>query len=394
MNHMTISRSDIGAFRVELEIVGAGAGPLAGLTFGVKDVFDIAGHTTGGGNPDFLASHLPAVRTAPAVEACLEAGARLVGITICDELAFSPFGENFFYGTPLNSAAPDRVPGGSSSGSASAAAAGLVDFALGTDTAGSVRIPASYCGLYGMRPTYGAVSTEGVMPLSPTFDTVGWLARERSVLERVGEVLLPSLHPPAIRRLLLLEETIDLLEPAARPAIESAIDVVSAAIAPVTPVRLTTDLLAGCLAQFNTLRPAEIWAAHGSWIERTRPRLGPQVTARLATVKAAAEGDTSDALAFRKMLREHAAGLLGEDGAFVFPTTPTIAPRKGFDDADAPGLRDRVFRVTSLAPMLGFPEVSVPMGHSEGSPIGLSLLGPAGADLALLRAIQALQSEK
>lgn len=386
--HMTDPNPATGAFRLPLEIAGADAGPLAGLTFGVKDVFNVAGHPNGGGTPDYLATHAPATSTAPTVEACLKAGARMAGITIADELAFSPFGENFHYGTPLNPAAPDRVPGGSSSGSASAVAQGLVDFALGTDTAGSVRIPASYCGIFGIRPTHGAVSLEGVMPLSPSFDTVGWFARDAGLLAKVGEVLLPAANRAPIRRLLLLEDAFDILDPDVRPTIQAAVDRVGRAIAPVSPIRLTDDCLAGCLANFNTLRPPEIWAAHGEWIETTHPNLGPQTAARLAATKAAAGVDTSAALAYRDQLREGAAGALGDDGAFVFPTTPTIAPLKGFSDSDAPGLRDRVFRLTSLASMLGFPEVSMPLGCCQGCPIGFSLLGPAHSDRALLSAIQ------
>ena len=158
----------------DIRIPEAATGPLEGLTFAVKDNFDIKGHVTGAGNPDWLRSHEPAASTAPAVQMLLEAGASLVNKTIMDELAFSLNGENIHYGTPVNPAAPNRIPGGSSSGSASATAGRLVDFALGTDTSGSVRVPASYCGLFGIRTTHGAISTQGVVPLAPSFDTVGW----------------------------------------------------------------------------------------------------------------------------------------------------------------------------------------------------------------------------
>ena len=180
---------------------GAPGGPLAGLTFAAKDLFDIAGHVTGAGNPDWLRLHTPAPRTAPVVQTLLDAGADMVGKTHTDELSRGIFGENAHYGTPTNPRAPGRVPGGSSSGSAAAVAGGLVDFALGTDTGGSVRIPASFCGIFGIRPTHGRLSLDGVVGQAPSFDTVGWLARDADLLARVGAVLLKAdlareLHAP------------------------------------------------------------------------------------------------------------------------------------------------------------------------------------------------------
>jgi amidase len=173
-----------------VETAGAAQGPLAGVPFAVKDIFDVAGVITGCGNPDWLASHAPARANAAAVDALLGAGARLVGKTITEELAFSVIGSNPYYGTPKNVAAPGRVPGGSSSGSAAAVGGGLMPLALGSDTGGSVRVPASYNGIYGMRPSHGRISLEGVMPLAPSFDTVGWFARDPQLFATAGRVLL------------------------------------------------------------------------------------------------------------------------------------------------------------------------------------------------------------
>jgi amidase len=156
-----------------VELAGSGSGRLTGLTFAAKDVFDIAGHRTGNGNPVWLETHPPAERTASAVQRLLDAGARMVGKTHTDDMAYSLNGENVHYGTPVNPVAPGRIPGGSSSGSAAAVAGGLVDFALGTDCGGSVRLLASYCGLYGLRPTHGLAPADGVVPLASSFDAVG-----------------------------------------------------------------------------------------------------------------------------------------------------------------------------------------------------------------------------
>ena len=187
-----ITAEQSGAFVERFTLPPTRSGPLDGLTFAVKDLIDVAGHRTGCGNPTWLATHPPATVSAICVEQLLAAGARCEGKTITDEIAFSLLGENHHYGTPLNPAAPDRVPGGSSSGSASAVACGLVDFALGTDTGGSVRIPASNCGIWGLRPSHGFISVAGVMPLAPTLDTVGVFARDINVLERAAAVLLPD----------------------------------------------------------------------------------------------------------------------------------------------------------------------------------------------------------
>ncbi|MEW5297920.1 MAG: hypothetical protein WDW36_001098 [Sanguina aurantia] len=181
-----------------LHIDGAAAGPLSGLTFAVKDLFDVAGHVTGFGSPTWLATHAPATATAPAVQLLLDAGANLRGKTHMDELAYSLNGENVHYGTPVNPAAPGRVPGGSSSGSAVAVAAGDAPLSLGSDTGGSVRIPASYVGSLGMRPTHGRITLAGGRPLAPSFDTVGWFARDAAVLRAAGHVLLGTPMPPII----------------------------------------------------------------------------------------------------------------------------------------------------------------------------------------------------
>ncbi|WP_342477148.1 amidase family protein [Paenibacillus sp. FSL H7-0350] len=182
-----------GAFRVpELEIPGSGHGALHGLTFTVKDVFAVAGHRSSAGNPDWLRSHEPADSHAAAVRRMLEAGATLRGAAHTDELMYSLGGENYHYGTPVNPHGENRIPGGSSSGSAVAVASGSVDFALGTDTGGSVRVPSAYCGVFGYRPTHGAVSLEGVIPLAPAFDTVGWIAGSTELLLKTGRVLLGS----------------------------------------------------------------------------------------------------------------------------------------------------------------------------------------------------------
>src|SRR5262249_46884684 len=201
-----------------LHIEGRREGPLAGTTFVAKDLYDVAGYRTGAGNPDWERTHPAATATAPAVLMLLEAGATLTGKSCTDELAFSLDGINVHYGTPLNPAFPDRLPGRSSSRSASAVAAGLVAFAIGTDTSGSIRVPASYCGIYGFRPSHGAVPVAGIVPLAPSFDTAGWLARDAGTLRRVGSVLLgraldDAVEDAAFPTLDVVEDAFELVDP-------------------------------------------------------------------------------------------------------------------------------------------------------------------------------------
>jgi amidase len=377
---------ELGALRLRVDIAPSGQGALSGLAFAIKDMFDVAGIVTGGGSPDWLATHGPAEKTAPSVQACLDAGARLTGIAIADELAFSPFGENVHYGTPRNPKAPDRVPGGSSSGSASATAGGLVDFALGGDTAGSVRVPASYCGLFGIRATHGRISPEGVMPLAPSFDTVGWFARDGAMLQRVGRVYFDGTTPP-IRRVLWLEDAFALAD--GHEILEQAATRLLDALAPASVRRIELGEgrgLGDWLAAFNALRPREIWGALGPWIKEAHPNFGAKTAARFAAVEQAAGADTSKPQAFRDAARRKVADLLGDDGVLLLPTVPTIAPKKGIGDADAPALRERIFRLTCIAPMLGFPQVTLPLATVAGCPMGISLLGPPDGDAMLLAA--------
>ena len=200
-----MSAAPVEGFIERLERAPTGSGPLDGLSFGLKDLYDVAGRVTGCGNPDWRRTHAPAPSDCSVLARLLDAGARLTGITHTDELAYSLNGENAHYGTPVNPAAPGRIPGGSSSGSASVTAAGLVDFAIGSDTGGSVRIPATYCGLYGIRTTFGAIPLDRCMPLAPSFDTCGWFARDAEIFTRVGAVLLDQPVTPSRPRRLVAD---------------------------------------------------------------------------------------------------------------------------------------------------------------------------------------------
>lgn len=368
-------------------IAGGADGSLKGLAFAVKDIFDIAGRVTGGGNPDWLASHQPASRHAPVVQALLDAGADMLGKTITDELAFSLNGQNFHYGTPRNAVTPDRIPGGSSCGSASAVGHGIVDFALGSDTGGSVRIPAALNGIFGIRPTHGAVDIAGVIPLARSFDTVGWFARRAEVLRWVGEVLLPPDRAGiSLTRFVPARDAFELADAPVAAAARNAIARAAAAL----PLAAEVDLAGGLgglgewLRRFRRLQPREIWAEHGAWIEACRPKFGPEIAERFNLSKSVAQTPPGDDQEFRAKVVALLDKVLDLDGVLLIPTGATIAPKLDMSAEELAHFRDRTLSLTSIAGLGRLPQVQIPAGLVDGAAVGLSLIGPRGSDRALL----------
>ncbi|MDQ8015709.1 MAG: amidase [Bordetella sp.] len=370
----------------DAEVPHAPTGPLAGLSFGVKDLFDIAGYPTGGGSPFVLAMSGIKTRTAPTVQRLLDAGARLAGKTVTDELAFSMNGNNAHFGAPINGAAPARITGGSSSGSASAVSSGLCDFALGTDTGGSVRAPANHCGLYGLRPTHGRVSLQGALDLSPSLDTCGWFARDLLTFTQVADVLLaPDATPlPAAVRLLRPTDLWALAEPAAAQALRPALARAEAALGPATPVTVALESFEAMYWHFRHVQAREAWLTDGPLIERFAPPLGPGVAERFAWSREVTDAQVAAGRAFRARFRDHLGALLGADGVLVMPTMPDIAPLRSESEAALEDYRNRAIRLLCLAGLSGFPQLSMPLATREGAPLGLSLLGPAGTDRSLI----------
>jgi amidase len=367
-------------------IAGKPAGPLAGLTFAAKDIFDVAGFVTGCGNPDWAKSHAPALRHAPTVARLLDAGAELVGKTITDELAYSLNGQNFHYGTPTNVNAPGRIPGGSSSGSAAAVAGGLADTALGSDTGGSIRIPASYCGLFGIRPTHGRIPLEGVMPLAPSFDTVGWFARDPSTLRRVGAVLLGAEGEAGRwRRLLLAEDAFGLALPEGQQALEPFVERLVQRLSPAGTISAAgSGSLQDWMWRFRQIQAREIMQTQGPWISQTQPRFGPEIQERFDWAATIREDAAAEAREQREVFARRLADLLGDDALLCLPTAPGIAPLCSASAEDLVAHRSAVLSLTSIAGLARLPQVTLPLARLGGCPLGLSLIAPAGADADLL----------
>lgn len=360
-------------------------GSLGGLTFAAKDLYDVAGHRTGAGNPTWLATHEPATAHSVLVDQLLAAGATLHGKTITDELAYSIQGENVHYGTPLNTRAPDRVPGGSSSGSASAVAAGLVDFALGTDTGGSTRVPGSYCGLWGLRTTHGLLSTKGVVPLSPMFDTMTWLATRADVFKRVGHVLLHGPSQLSWRGAVVLTDACVQADPAFAALIDRVADALSNTFSlPITCAPTSDTELEVWRQTYVTVSAYDAWQTHKDWITAARPTFGAAIEGRWKAAAAVTADTLNKAESLQANLREQIRDLLGSDRIAILPSASSAAISRSADPATVDAIRTNTFRITSIAGLAGLPQVNIPFIGRDGLPAGVSLLGPAGSDLALI----------
>ena len=370
---------------ISAPIAGATSGPLAGLTAAVKDMYDIAGYRTGGGSPEWLEAHAAATSNASAVQKILDAGATIIGKTVCDEFFYSVSGANAHYGTPVNPRAAGRLPGGSSSGSASAAASGACDFALGSDTGGSVRVPASFCGLYGIRPTHGRVNLAGAMPMAEMFDVGGWFAGGPGVFRRVGAVLLEG-EPvrEAIRRMVVLEDAFAQADAEVGALLRDFVETATGAI----PQRSETSIAPGGFdawrEMFRIVQAREVWKTYGPFITAHQPRLGPGIKERMEFASTVSESEASRLREERMRVREQIRGLATPGTILALPSAPCIAPLTTTPASEQESFRLRAMRLTCIAGISGLPQVSIPAGTISGCPVGLSFIGWAGGDEALL----------
>jgi Asp-tRNA(Asn)/Glu-tRNA(Gln) amidotransferase A subunit family amidase len=358
---------------------------LAGLSIAAKDVMDVAGFRTGVGNPTWLSQSTPARESALSLQLVLSAGGHWVGKTVTDELAYSLTGINSHYGTPVNPASPQRIPGGSSSGSAVAVAAGHVDIALGTDCAGSMRLPASFCGVWGMRPTHGRIPKNGSFSLAPSFDTLGWFASNGMHMAKTLAVLTRTEAPRAsLPTLWVPEDALALCDDTIREAFASMVIRlrarcnVSHAPCGTLPLRAWRDA-------HRVLQMSEIWQQHGRWVELHGEGLGADVLERFR----ASSRVTIAQVAAAQLVRVEASESLARrlSGALLLmPTVPTLAPERSCAEDNLATLRLRWLQLLSMAGLAGLPEVSLPWTSIDGATVGLSILGPRGADEAVLSA--------
>jgi amidase len=381
------------AFVERFVIEPTSQGSLRGTTFAVKDLFDIAGRHTGCGNPDWRATHGPATSHAAVVQKLLDSGATLLGKTRTDELAYSLDGNNVHEGAPRNAAAPSRLTGGSSSGSASAVAAGEVDFAVGTDTAGSVRVPAAWCGLIGLRPTHGRVTAQGLQNLAPSFDTVGWFARSGTLMREVGRVLLDAATPTAATTAatraspkieFVRDPVMDRREGEAASSTAGDALVRHGAFTECREITLGIEFerAAECL---RVMQAHEVWSTHGHWVEAVRPRFGPGVAERFKAASAITADEVREAARVRGEILAALDAALPVGRILCLPAVPAPASRRDSSPDVLRTQRSRLLPLTALASLSGRPQISLPLRVADDAPIGVSLLGWRHGDETLLQ---------
>lgn len=375
-------------------VPAAGDGPLSGLDVAVKDTFAIAGHAIGGGSPAYLAAAAVETTTALAVATLVGAGASVVGLAHTDELAYSLAGINPHYGTPPNPQAPERIPGGSTSGPAAAVALGETHVGLGTDTAGSIRVPASYQGLFGMRPTHGAVATQGVLPLAPSFDTVGWLTRDLATLTSVGDALLPidAVDARHAGDGIVYGAVVDpALVAMADPAVAQQFLSHLRAVGVAHEYRdVVGDDLERWFAAFRTVQAWEAWQAHGEFLTTHPYGVADAVAGRFRAASLISSVEAGAARDEITQARRRLTATLVDGLVLLLPSTSSPAPRRDAPSAVA-DVREATLRLTCVASLSGRPAVSVPALRVDGAPVGLSAIGWRGGDQALLKYIARLE---
>ncbi|MEO0382331.1 MAG: amidase [Pseudomonadota bacterium] len=366
-------------------------GPLAGHSLGIKDLFDVAGLKTGAGSPVWLKNAPDEQVNAPAVAALLDAGARFVGKTLTDELAWSLNGENAHYGTPVNPAAPGRIPGGSSAGSAAAVAGDLVEIALGSDTGGSVRLPASYCGIWGLRPTHGRIDLGGAVPLAPGFDTVGWFSKSPELMIKAGAVLMTDGGVGAAAdRLLLAEDMFARVDESLRDALLAkavlAAERLGLVLETITLAPEGGDLgdLEAWRHVFRICQSAEAWQVHGAWVEAEKPELGPGIKDRFAYAKGLDADHVRQAQAKREDIAAYLAGMLLPGTLLLVPGAAGVAPTRGLEGPVLDDIRNRALEILSPSGLGRLPQLAVPALSTPDGPLGLGVIGWSGADEVLL----------
>ena len=367
-------------------IAGASDGSLEGKSFVLKDIFDVKGFKTGFGNPAWLNTHPLATHTNSSVERLLHAGASLRGKSHCDELTYNLFGNNFHYGTPINSTSPLRMTGGSSSGSAAAVCADLVDFSIGSDTGGSVRAPASFCGLFGIRPTHGSISLDNSCGLAPSFDTLGWFSKDASLLRQIGSILLPQVNNvttsnPSSPKLVFLKEAFDVIHPEVADILYQQFSKYGA----FTEVSLGNESLAEWADQFRILQGAEVWNNLGPWVSQHWDDVSPSIRARFEMASNLSSEQQTQAHRRWPEIKTQMDHLLENNAVLILPTVAGIAPLLNAPNDELEIYRKQCFQLLCISGLSGTPQINLPICTLAGAPLGISILGARSSDLQLLQ---------
>lgn len=391
MPHFSVTNPYIIKFTAPL--TGEGEA-LRGKKVAVKDLFHMAGIATSAGNPDWLHSHSVPTETSPVISELRNQGANIVGKTITDELAYSLNGQNIHYGTPINTKNPSLLPGGSSSGSAIAVADGSADIGLGTDTGGSIRVPASYNGLFGLRPSHGVVSTKHLVSLAPSFDTVGWITRDLATLAAVAKVLLPQQAEIKSNKQLNIGFSQTLNKTCQHHTqIDLILNKLSNSFG-VSVCNLSTILngtvLTSAAEAFKILQGAEIWATHGEWISAKQPLFAPDIAQRFNWCKTINTAQVATAKGTQNDFCALVAEIFKQVDYILLPTTPGSAPALSANEQQLYDYRNQLLAMTCIAGLAGLPQIQIPLFQADKVPVGLSIIGPKHSDHQLIHFAQNL----
>lgn len=363
---------------------GADTGELKGLNFAIKDVWKVLGSTCGNGHPLWLQTHAPDDFTASIVIRLLQAGADMVGKTICDELCFSISGENWNYGSPLNPHDPRRFTGGSSSGSGAATAGGLVDFALGSDCLGSVRVPASYNGVLGMRPSYQRVPGDGEAPYCQSMDVVGFMGTTPQTFKRVASVILGEDETPVqFKKLLIAKDCFAAINQDVADTLRPAVAHTASALASVEAVVVSPDGLDKWSDIFRIIQGYEVWESYGGWVRKYHPRLSRGPKERLEWASTITLTQYKEAKELRKLIIERIQNLITPDAVLCLPTAASIAPLRSTPLEELNATRQQSAYLLCISPLTSIPQVTLPLVKQHEMPLGLSLMAAKGSDLNL-----------
>ena len=379
---------------LETPLTGAGKGVLAGLTFMVKDLLAIEGRKVSNGNQAWYEQAAPATRTAPVIQRLLDAGATLTGITVCDEFFYSVLGTNIHYGTPLNVRSPRHVTGGSSCGSAASVAATMCDFALGSDTGGSIRVPASFCGLYGLRPTHGRIDMTGATPMAPSYDTLGFLARDAELFRAVGRVLLEGEKVEApLKRLIIAEDMFGRAEASIDEALWKVFSRIGRALPQPERKIIAGDDIDDWRDAFRVIQGFEIQSTLLPFVLSHAESFAPAIKERFEAAAMITASEAEAARGVRAEVANRLRGIALPGTVIVMPTTPTLPPERDIPDgASTVEFRSRTLASTCLAGHSGLPELSIPSAEAAFCKVGLSFIGWPGGDEALLDLAASLES--
>jgi len=374
----------------DADVGHAAIGPLSGLRLAVKDLFDVAGYPTAAGNATVLAASGIKTSTAPLVRTLLDAGACFVGKTNTDELAYSLIGGNIHFGMPINPRDPNLIPGGSSSGSAVAVAAGLADIGLGTDTSGSIRLPAAVNGLIGWRPTHGSLDNQALRPLAPSFDVPGFMTRS---LEPMAAVMSAVGMPAADDRPSSILISADIFATIDDAVADEMIAGLRSAAIPVRRIdAISSFSLADLASAFITILQREAWDSNKTLFERSPEAIAPDIAARLLSGSRLDDEEVREARAIAKLFSAEIDRLLCEDVIVALPTLAMSPPARDAGAESFARFRSACIELLCLSGLSGCPQLAFPIAGYLGK-VSLSLLGARSADRMLMNVAGRLRAE-